>query len=71
MIADLSIGGVLIPGLLVIASFSLALTVAVLRLLSFTGVSRRLAFPSIFELALFVILFGLLVHGLSAIGSIH
>lgn len=71
MIADLSIGGVLIPGLLVIACLSLALTVAVLRFLSFTGASRRIAFPAIFELALFVILFGLLAYGPPVIGPIH
>lgn len=70
MIADLSIGGVLIPGLLVIACLNLALTIAVLRFLSFTGVSQRLVFPPLVELALFVIHFGLLVHALSTIGPI-
>ncbi len=71
MIADLSIGGVLIPGMLAIACLALVLTAAVLRFLSATGASRQLVFRPLVEVAVFFILFGLLLHGLPAIGPIH
>lgn len=71
MIADLSIGGVLIPGMLAIACLTLVLTAVVLRLLSATGASRQLAFRPLVEVAVFFILLGLLLHGLRPIGPIH
>lgn len=71
MISDIVIGGVLIPGLLAVACLALVLTVALLRLLSATGASRRLALPPIVELALLVIVFGLLVQCLPATGLLQ
>ncbi|MFS2108132.1 DUF1656 domain-containing protein [Sphingomonas sp. Sphisp140] len=70
MIPDLPIGGVLIPGLFALACLALALTTALLRLLSAVGASRRLAFLPLVEIAVFVILFGLLVQGMPAIGPL-
>ncbi len=71
MISDIVIGGVLIPGLLAVACLALVLTVAILRLLSATGASRRLALPPVVELAVLVIVFGLLVQSLPATGSLQ
>ena len=71
MISDIVIGGVLIPGLLAVACLALVLTVAILRLLSATGASRRLALPPVVELAVLVIVFGLLVQSLPATGLLQ
>jgi len=68
MIVDFNIGGVLIPGLVVLAFIALVATVATLRLLSMTGIHRRFAYRPLVELATFVILYGLLVQYLPLTG---
>lgn len=62
MIADLVIGGVLIPGLLVLAILALIGTVLVLRLLAIAGVTRLFASRPLVELATFALLYALLVQ---------
>jgi hypothetical protein len=70
MIHDLDIGGVLIPGLLVLAVVALIGTIAVIRLFTLAGVTRAFAYRPLVELATFAILYGLLVQSLPAIGLI-
>ncbi|MGN8000449.1 DUF1656 domain-containing protein [Sphingomonas sp. 22176] len=62
MIRDLDIAGVLVPGLLALACLALIATVLLLRLLAVTGLPRRLALPALTEIAVFVLLYGLLVR---------
>lgn len=69
MISDLNIEGVLVPGLLVLACLALAATVILMRLLAVTGLSRRLALPALTEIAVFIILYGLLARVLPVTGS--
>ncbi|MEW9310650.1 DUF1656 domain-containing protein [Labrys neptuniae] len=68
MIVDLNVGGVLIPGLLVLAFAALAGTIAVIRILSVAGIYRVFAYRSLVELATFAIVYGLLVQHLPSIG---
>jgi hypothetical protein len=62
MIRDLDIAGVLVPGLLALACLALNATVLLLRLLAVTGLPRRLALPALTEIAVFVLLYGLLLR---------
>jgi hypothetical protein len=62
MIRDLDIAGVLVPGLLALACLALIATVLLLRLLAVTGLPRRLALPALTEIAVFVLLYGLLLR---------
>lgn len=68
MIADIAIGGVLLPGLLVIAFVALIGAAIVLRLLTLTGADRAFAHRPFVELAAFIILFGLLAQHLPSSG---
>ena len=68
MIVDLNVGGVLVPGLVVLAFIALIATMAVLRLFAVTGLNRRFAYRPLAELATFVIIYGLLVQYLPLIG---
>jgi hypothetical protein len=68
MIVDLHIGGVLIPGLLVQAAIALAATVVAIRLLSAAGLLRHFAYRPLVELAVFALLYGLLVQHLPSNG---
>lgn len=68
MIIDLNLGGVLIPGLLVLAFVALVATIAVIRLLSVSGIYRVFAYRPLVELATFAIIYGLLVQHLPSIG---
>lgn len=68
MIVDLNIGGVLVPGLLMLAIVALVTTIAVMRLLAVAGLSRLFAYWPLVELATFVLIYGLLVQYLPATG---
>ncbi|MBP2230090.1 fatty-acid desaturase [Azospirillum agricola] len=70
MIVDLSVGGVLIPGLVVLALAALVATMAVVRLLAVTGIHRLFAHRALVELAVFVLLYGLLVRCLPSVGTL-
>ncbi|PCG08447.1 hypothetical protein COA17_12195 [Sphingomonas ginsenosidimutans] len=62
MISDLDIAGILVPGLLALACLALVATVLLLRLLAVTGLSRRLALPALTEIAVFILLYSLLMR---------
>jgi len=68
MFVDLNVGGVLIPGLVVIAFVALVATMVLLRLFGAAGLHRRFAYPPLVELATFIIIYGLLVQYLPLIG---
>lgn len=68
MIADLNVGGVLIPGLVVLAFIALVATMATLRLFAAAGLDRLFAYRPLVEIATFVIIYGLLAQSLPSIG---
>lgn len=68
MIADLDLGGVFIPGLLVLAMAALAATIIVIRLLANARLIRLFAYRPAVELAVFAILYGLLTQAASSVG---
>jgi hypothetical protein len=68
MIVDIAIGGVLIPGLLVVALLAMAATFAALRLLAATGLRRLFAYWAVVEVALFALFFALLAQYLPTNG---
>ncbi len=68
MIVDLVIGGVLVPGLLVLAMLAMAVTFAALRLLAACGLRRLFACRALVDVALFVLVFALLVQYLPTNG---
>ncbi|KAA0595592.1 hypothetical protein J2848_003230 [Azospirillum lipoferum] len=69
MIPDLDIGGVFLPGLLVLALAALAGTVAMVRLFAAAGLFRLTASRPLVELATFAILYGLLLQALPSSGT--
>jgi len=56
--SEAAFGGVLLPGLLIAALAALALTLALRRLLSRVGFYRLVWHPTLFTLALFVLILG-------------
>ncbi|QWK80840.1 DUF1656 domain-containing protein [Ochrobactrum sp. BTU1] len=70
MIIDLNLGGVLIPGLVVLAFISLVATIAAVLLFAASGLNRLFAYRALVEIATFVIIYGLLVQYLSSIGPL-
>ncbi len=67
MLSDLSIDGVLIPGLLAVAAAALALSILTSRLLASLGVYRLFAGPV--GLSLFVILAELMIRLVPLLGK--
>ncbi|MGQ9369158.1 DUF1656 domain-containing protein [Azospirillum sp. ST 5-10] len=68
MIVDLNIGGVFIPGLVVLAFIALIATMATMRFFAATGISRLFAYRPLVEIATFLFIYGLLVQHLPRIG---
>lgn len=68
MIADVAIGGVLIPGLLVLACLALVATFVMIRVLAALGIYRLFIHRPLVDLATFAIIYGLLVQHLPPIG---
>lgn len=68
MMVDLNIAGVFIPGLVVLAAIALIAALAVLRVLSATGIGRLFVCQPLVEIATFLIVYGLLVQYLPLIG---
>jgi hypothetical protein len=62
MFGEISVGGVLMPYLLVISLAALALSLMVSRLLASLGLYRLFAYRPLVGLSLFVILLGLLIR---------
>lgn len=60
MIGDISLGGVYVPGLLLLALLALVITIALSRLLGLLGAYRFIAYRPMVDLALFTIILGLL-----------
>lgn len=60
MNAELSLGGVYVPRLLLLACAALLLTIALARLLALVSAYRLFAYRPLVDVALFVILLGLL-----------
>lgn len=59
MTGEISLGGVYLPTVLVLAVIAMALTWVLNRLLKAVGAYRLIAFRPLAELALFVLIFGL------------
>ena len=68
MIGDLDVGGVLIPGLLALVFVAIFATVAMIRLLCVVGIYRLFARRPLAELAIFALIYALLVQHLPSIG---
>ncbi|WP_039055864.1 DUF1656 domain-containing protein [Enterobacter sp. Bisph1] len=68
MINDLNIGGVLIPGLLVIALAALICTLLLVPLFTFSRLYRRLPFRPLIDFSTFIVTCFLLLQGLTALG---
>ncbi|MGW6780874.1 DUF1656 domain-containing protein [Brucella pseudogrignonensis] len=66
MIADLNSGGVLFPGLLVLAIAALIITIGLVRLMAVAGLLKMLAYRPLVELAVFVITYALLLQGFTS-----
>lgn len=62
MITDIAIGGVLVPGLLVLGLLAAICTFTVMRLAALTGLDCVFARRPLIELAFFIILLSLLVQ---------
>lgn len=61
MIGELSIGGVFVPALLVLGVIALLITGLLTQLLQLTGVYRVVAYRPLVDLAIFVLVLGLIV----------
>nr|BFE98142.1 DUF1656 domain-containing protein [Pseudomonas brassicacearum subsp. brassicacearum] len=71
MIVDLDVGGVLIPGLLALVFVAIFFaTVAIIRVLRVVGIYRLFAHWPLVELAIFALIYGLLVQHLPSIGHL-
>ncbi|WP_460155053.1 DUF1656 domain-containing protein [Pseudomonas sp. S1_F04] len=70
MIVDLDVGGVLIPGLLALVFVAIFVTVAIIRVLRVVGIYRLFAHWPLVELAIFALIYGLLVQHLPSIGHL-
>lgn len=60
MIGEIAIAGVYVPTLLVLAVIALLLTGLVARLLAITGAYRAVVYRPLVDLALFILILGLL-----------
>jgi hypothetical protein len=68
MIVDVDVGGVLLPGLLVLAVVALLATIVVLRFLAIAGGCRVFVHRPLVEIAAFALIYGLLVQTLPFTG---
>ncbi|NUT81012.1 DUF1656 domain-containing protein [Pseudomonas sp. NA13] len=70
MIVDLDVGGVLIPGLLALVFVAIFATIAIIRVLCVVGIYRLFVHWPLVELAIFALIYGLLVQHLPSIGHL-
>lgn len=68
MTGEVSLGGVFVPTLLVLALAALALSFLLTRLLSAFGLYRFVAYRALVDLSLFVLLLGLLAWIVPTLG---
>ncbi|MBS0849997.1 DUF1656 domain-containing protein [Citrobacter sp. JGM124] len=68
MIADINLGGVLLPGLLVIALVAFFCTLVVIKIVSSTSFYAALPCGALIEFATFIAIFTLLIPGMNLLG---
>ncbi|AGH50909.1 MULTISPECIES: DUF1656 domain-containing protein [Sphingomonas] len=68
MIGEISIGGVFVPTLLMLAFVALLLTGFAVRMASLFGLYRFVAYRAMVDLAMFVLILGLLVWAFARFG---
>ncbi|WP_413738397.1 DUF1656 domain-containing protein [Sodalis sp. RH21] len=68
MIADVNIGGVFLPGLLVMAFVAFFCTILAIPLLALSKVYQRSPCRPLVDFAIFIVIFALLMQGLNAPG---
>ncbi|POP44042.1 hypothetical protein CHU32_19400 [Superficieibacter electus] len=68
MINDINIGGVFIPGLLIVALFTLVCTLLLVPLFSFSRLYRRLPGRPLINFSTYIVTYFLLLQGLNALG---
>jgi hypothetical protein len=68
MTGEISLGGVFVPTLLVLAVVALALSFGLSRLLGAFGLYRFVAYRALVDLSLFVLLLGLLAWSVPYVG---
>lgn len=69
MIGELAIGGVLVPVLLLLAAAALVLTTVLAHLLALSGFYRLVAWRPLVDVALFLLVLGLLVVATAPYGT--
>lgn len=69
MIGEISLGGVYVPTLLLLAALALLLTGAVTRLLALVGAYRLVVYRPLVDIALFVLVLAMLVRLSVLLGS--
>lgn len=65
---DINLGGVFIPGLLVIALLALFCALLLAPLFSLSRLYRRLPFRPLIDYSVYIVTFFLLLQGLTALG---
>ncbi|WP_086874235.1 DUF1656 domain-containing protein [Kosakonia pseudosacchari] len=70
MINDINLGGVYVPGLLVISLAALFCTLLWLPLFTFSRRYRRLPWRPLMSLSTYIVTFFLLMQGLNALGLV-
>lgn len=68
MINDINIGGVFIPGLLLIALIALVCTLLLVPLFSFSRLYRHLPLRPLLDVSTYIVTFFLLLQGLTTLG---
>ncbi|SNT04526.1 Protein of unknown function [Sphingomonas laterariae] len=68
MIGEIAIGGVFIPTLLLLGFAAMLLTAGAVRMVSLLGLYRFVAYRALVDLALFILLLGLLVWTVDRLG---
>ncbi|HHA1838693.1 MULTISPECIES: DUF1656 domain-containing protein [Enterobacter] len=68
MVNDLNIGGVFIPGLLMVALAALVCTLGLVALFSLSRLYRSLPFRPLMDVSTWIVTFFLLMQGLIALG---
>lgn len=68
MINDMNIGGVYIPGLLIMALVALVFTLLLVPLCARSKLYRRLPFHPLIDFSTYIVTFFLLLQGLTTLG---
>ncbi|MBU9826470.1 MULTISPECIES: DUF1656 domain-containing protein [Rahnella] len=68
MMTDINIGGVFLPGLLVMALVAFSGTILITPFLAFSRFYRRLPCRPLIDFTTFIIIFALLMQALNALG---